>query len=283
MNKVPNLLGLRSTKQSEYLYQIYLIRLRQCSRWHRIVEACRQIRAYALQRGQPRMAEFTYDFEIDALSQLGRYSVAWRQLRRLERIAYGRNIKLNAEKWRSYELNWFIRYHSPLLYFLGRYRLARQLIEATLAKMFRPSRTNVSYELLRYIYNSVRKPQQRQHVTLFHIYAAMGKSLVEWPGWTRFVEGLHPKLFTLAGVQKRDLIHQPELLRSLHDGIEAELKRRLTAGVSDGQRDLTDTASKVKRRQEAVLKKTAPLQRTASEHQKQLESIFPELKALTEK
>jgi len=281
MNRVPNLLRLRSAKEFEYLYQLYLLRLTQSSRWDRTLEACRQIRSYAARAGRPRLADFTYYFEIDALCQLGKFSAAWGQLRRLERLAYGRSINLNAKSWRSDELDWFLRYHPQILYFLGRNRLARRLYEAMLGKMLR-TRDDSSFELLPHVYNSINPPHYRQQVSLFHIYAALGKSLSEWPDWTRFVRGLHPKLLILAGVTKEELLRNPGLMRTFDEAIHAEQKRRLTAGVSDGQRDLTDPPRKVKRRQEAVLKKRAPLQRTASEHQKQLECIFPELKALTE-
>ena len=280
MNRVPNLLRLRSAKKFEYLYQLYLIRLTQSSRWDRTLEACRQIRSFAARAGRPRLADFTYYFEIDALCQLGKFSAAWRQLRRLERIALGRNINVNAKSWRSEELDWFCRYHPQILYFLGRNRLARRLYEAMLGKMFRTSRDNSSYELLSYVYNSINQPHYRQQVTLFHIYAALGKTLSEWRDWARFVRELHPKLLILAGVKREKLLRHPGLLRALDEAIQAQQKCRLTAGVSDGHRDLTDPPQKVKRRQQAVLKKMAPLQRAAVEQQKDLESIFPELKAL---
>jgi hypothetical protein len=73
MNRVPNLLRLRSAKKSEYLYQLYLLRLTQSSRWERTLEACRQIRSFAARAGRPRLADFTYYFEIDALCQLGKF------------------------------------------------------------------------------------------------------------------------------------------------------------------------------------------------------------------
>jgi hypothetical protein len=67
MNSVPNLLRLRSAKESGHLYQDYLIRLMQSSRWDRTLEACRQIRSYAARAERPRLADFTYHFEIEAL------------------------------------------------------------------------------------------------------------------------------------------------------------------------------------------------------------------------
>jgi hypothetical protein len=279
MTNVPDLFGTCSPKKASQLYQLYLTRLMRNRRWSRIVEACRQIRSYASRAGRPRRADFSYHFEIDALCQLGKFSAAWRQLRRLERIAYGRSINLNAKSWRTHELDWFLRYHPQILYFLGRQRLARRLFEATLAKVFRPSHDS-SYQLLPYVYNSDPRPRYRQRVTLFHIYAALGKSLAEWQGWSRFVDGLHPKLVTLAGVEKQKLMRDPTLLRSLDNGTEAELKRRLTAGVSYDERDLTDPRERVRRRQRAVAKKIGNLSRADSEQQMQLESLFPELKTL---
>src|SRR5262245_10434029 len=209
MSNVPNLFGSQSSNKAAQLYQLYLLRLSQHSRWHRMVDACRQIRGYAQRRGRLRWADFTYHFEIDGLCQLREYPVAWRLLRRLERIAYGRNINLNAKQWRSDELDCFIGYHAPLLYFLGRYQLARRLLEATLAKMFRPSRNDSSYQLLAYVYNSDPRPRYRQRVTLSHIYAALGENLSEWSGWSRFVQGLHRKLLTLAGVKRQELLRDP--------------------------------------------------------------------------
>ena len=39
-------------------------------------------------------------------------------------------------------------------------------------------------------------------VTLSHFYSELGRSLTEWPLWTRFVADLHPKLFRMSGVSK---------------------------------------------------------------------------------
>ena len=280
MNRVPNLLRLRSAKESGYLYQDYLTRLMQSSRWDRTLEACRQIRSYAARHGRPRLADFTYHFEIDALCHLGEYSSAWRQLRRLERIAYGRSVNLKAKSWRSDELDWFLRYHPQILYFLGRYRMARRLYEAILGKLFKRSRSGASYEILPYVYNSIRRPKRRQHVTLFHIYRALGESLLKWSEWKQFVEGFHPKLFKVARVQRERLLQDPSLLRHLYERVEAEQNQRLTAGVSTGESDLTDPPAKVRRRQERLAAKIARLRVASAEHELQLRKIFPELRSL---
>ena len=277
MANLPNLFSSHAPKDASRLYHSFLTALRAASRWDRTVEACRQIRFRASRSRQTRVADFTYYFEIDALCELGNFPVAWRQLRRWERLAFGRNINLNAKSWRSGELDWFPQYHSQILYF---HRLARRLFDSTLEKMFRPSANDSSYELLPYVYSSATRPRHRLHVKLFHIYSALDKSLSEWSGWSRFVHGLHPKLLTLAGVKKQELLRDPRLLRSLDEAIDDELKGRLTAGVTDGQRDLTDPARKVKRRQQAIARRIGYTNRASLLLQGQLESIFPELERL---
>jgi hypothetical protein len=111
----------------------------------------------------------------------------------------------------------------------------------------------------------------------------LGQDLSGWPDWNKFVGGLHPKLLFLAGVKKAALLRDPGLLRALDGAIQAELERRLTAGVSDGQRDLTDPLGKVKRRQQTIARKIMNLQQSSSEQQRQLESIFPDLRAIAKR
>lgn len=245
-----------------------------------MVSVSRQIRCYAARFKKPRLADFTYHFEIDALCQLGDFPAAWRQLRRLERIACGRNIALHAKSWSLEELDWFSPYHPQILYFLGRNRLARRLCEAILRKMFRTSPDDSSYELLPYVYNSISRPKRRQHVTLCHIYRALGKSLLEWSEWEQFVKGFHPKLFKLAGVEPERLLPDPSLLRQLYEAIQAEQKQRLTAGVSAGESDLTDTPSKVRRRQQRITGRIGRQRLATRPQELQLEEIFPELGSL---
>jgi hypothetical protein len=267
--------------EAELSYSYYLSRLAINGRHRRIVDACRRIRRHAAAAGRPRLGDFTYHFEIEALCRLREWSTAWRQLRRLERIDFGRPIDLLAKSWSPRELDRFRYHYPPILYFLGRYRLARRLLEAVLAPSLAPGKNGMSYRLLPFVFKPVSRPRFWQDVTLHHLYRKLGKSLLEWPGWRDFVAGFHPKLVRLAGLTRRQLSDDPALLRRLSKAIAAEERRRLTARVSFGERDLTDPLPQVRRRQERVAIKSHALDRAMGERNRRVEEIFPEIRHLS--
>jgi hypothetical protein len=274
---VPSLFRLKTKTEAIRLYSLYLARLDAAARERRILEACRAIRNYAVRDKRPRWADFTYGFEVEALCKLGRYSDAWRQVRRLERIVHGPNIDLRADAWKPGELNWFFNYHPQILYFLHRYKLASRLLEALLEKLVTRRREGMSYEILWFVYKPIARPRSRHEVTLYHLYQRLGKSLVEWPEWEQFVKGFHPKLFRLAGISEEDLLRDPSLLRTFYNAITEERNRRLTANVSVGESELVDPVTKVHRHQQSIDRKRSLQDPVIRKRNQQLEEIFPEL------
>jgi hypothetical protein len=280
MPTVPNLFRDQDAREAKRLYSLYLSRLMAKSRQRRIVEACQQIRNYAARLKQPRSADFTFQFEIDALCKLRRFADAWKQLRRLERIAHGKNISLTAKKWGPEQLDWFWNYHPHILYFLGRYQPAGRMLEALFAEKMSRSEEGLSYELLPHIYKPVARPCDRHEVTLYHVYRKLGKKLLEWPQWEQFVNGFDPKLFTLAHIQREDLLRDAKLLRQFCEAIDKERKQRLTANVSTGDRDLVAPLEEVQQFQDAVAAKKALQDPVIAQREKQLQEVFPELQRL---
>lgn len=280
MPTVPNLFLDRNAREAKRLYSLYLAQLMTKSRKRRIVEASQQIRNYAARLKQPRSADFTFQFEIDALCKLRRFADAWKQLRRFERIAHGKNISLSKRKWEPEQLDWFWHYHPHILYFLGRYQLAARMLEALFAEKLSHPEAGVSYELLPDIYKPVSRPRDRHEVTLYHVYRKLGKKLSEWPQWEQFVNGFDPELFNLTNIQREDMLRDASLLRPFYEAISKERKERLTAHVSVGERELIDSPEEVQRFQNDVTAKRALQEPIITQDEKQLREIFPELQRL---
>ena len=280
MPTAPNLFREQPQQEAKRLYTLYLSHLMAKARDRRVVEACQQIRAYATRLKQPRSADFTFQFEIDALCKLRRFSDAWKQLRRLERIANGKNINLNAKEWEPEQLDWFWHYHPHILYFLGRYQLACRLLEALLAAKMAYPEEGLSYQLLPHVYKPVARPRERHEVTLYHLYRKLDKNLLEWPQWEQFVNGFDPKVFSLADIQREDLLQDASLLRPLCEAISTERKQRLTANVSAGEHELIDSPNEVQRFQDNVAAKRALQDPVIAQREQQLKEMFPELKRL---
>lgn len=207
-----NLFDSQTHEEAVQSYQLYLSGLLRNSRWNQMLDMCQQIRRQAAHRGSQGLADFTFHFEIEALCRMKKFPRAWRKLRHLEQVAYGRNINLHAKAWRSDELDWFSQYHPHILYFVGRYRLARRLFEAFLGKMVRGSRRGSSSDVMPYVYSAMKKPRLRQQVTLQHIYNKLGIRLEEWSDWTKFVAGFDPKVLARARVKREKLLYDPHLL-----------------------------------------------------------------------
>ena len=270
-------------KAAEQLYGIYLSRLMVAGHERRAVDACRQIREYARRHRKPLWGDFTYHLEIDALFKLKRFSAAWRQLRTLEVLAFGKNVDMNADSWSADQLAWFGSHHAPILYFLGRYRLAARLLEAMLRERMARPRKGLSYELMGYIYRPIARPRERHNVTLYHAYRKLGKNLVQWPQWKQFITGFRPELFQLARVTKSELLHDPSLLRPFYKAMADEAIRRSTAGVSRGEVDLIADPSEVRRYQEDVRAKKERLAAKSAEIDRKLRDVFPDLDQLHRK
>src|SRR5262245_18665538 len=102
MPTVPNLFRDQDAREAKRLYSLYLSRLMAKSRQRRIVEACQQIRNYAARLKQPRSADFTFQFEIDALCKLRRFADAWKQLRRLPQLDISNRERIMSKRMALY-------------------------------------------------------------------------------------------------------------------------------------------------------------------------------------
>lgn len=263
---------------AEQLYAAYLSRLSEQHRYELVEQSCRRIRQYAARHNKSDSAGFTFPFEIDALCRLHRFPQAWQQLKKLERAAHGRTIRIRARSWTSEELVWFRHYHPQILYFLGQYERARHLFEAMLSDLANRAERDVSYQLLWYVYSPARRVRQRTDVTLYHIYKKLHRDLRDWSHWRTFVSGISSEVLALAGVAREDLLRNPSLLRRVFARIREEQERRLDASVSSGQSDLTRSRKKVRQYQHKVLRSQASKFSDVSKEERRLEKIFPQLK-----
>lgn len=283
MRSVPDLFTTQPRNEILRLYSQYLGRLRTNRRDLRVVQSCRRIRVFARRAGNPDWAYFTYSFEISSLCRLKHFSAAWRQLRRWERAAWGRNLDPRALCWSRRELDWFFHYHPHVLYFLGRYQPALRMFEALLDQLVGRRREGMSYQVLWHVYRPVDRPRLPHEVTLYHLYRKLGKSLLEWSQWNRFVKGFHPRLLELAGITREELSQDPSRLRQLSEAIMAERTRRVTTGISFGERDLVDPPDKVRRSQKMLARKIAKFDAKTAKRKREerLENLFPELRVLS--
>ena len=277
MRSIPDLWRIKEDAQR--LYQLYLGRLMMSGAHERVVEASRRIRRHAA-RGPGREAGvFTFWFEVDALCDLKQYQTAWRQLRRWEEIALGRRIDLRRQTWPADELAWFEYEHIPLLYFMGRYREGCRLLEAILDSRLDEPRAR-SYDVLFRIYNGDKEPADRCRVTLTHFYSRLGKDLLRWPRWEEFVNGLDSRLFRLAAIRREELLADPRRLTPFYKRLMAIRDERMTSGTTSGERDLTDSAAKVRKRQDGVQETRRQFNESYKARRKvlnaKLRDIFPE-------
>lgn len=275
----------RSEEDAERLYQLYLCRLEMNGMHQQIVKVCPLIRRYATRGPGARAGLFTFSLEIDSLCHLKRYETAWRRLRRREEIVFGRRLDLRRREWTIDDASDLEFYYAPLLFFLGRHRQGCGFLETSLSFWFTTSKV-ASYELLTRVYNEDTRPTNRCRVTLSHFYTRLGKRLIEWQYWERFVAGLHPRLFRLAGIRRDELFSDPAQLPKFYNQLMQEREQRTPTGVGGSLSDLVDSASKVQRRQKAIERRlkefhlrTQPARECTNA---KLSELFPELQSLPE-
>lgn len=265
------------------LYLLYLNRLRMNGSHERILTASRQIRRHATRGPGLKAGLFTFSFEIDALCELGQYQAAWRQLRRWEEIARGRRIDLGCRTWSADELAMLEFHHIPLFFFKGQYRQGCRLLEAVLDVML-DERKARSYDLMFHIYNRDREPTNLCRVTLTHYYARLGKDLRQWPRWESFVNGFHPRLFRLAGIRPEEIVADPRRLAAFYERLLEIRSERTRSGITGGERDLTDSAKAVEKRQIVLQEKLDRFREGFKSRSQFLDTklleLFPELRDL---
>jgi hypothetical protein len=267
-------------EDQERLYALYLLALARHGQHGRVVTACRAIRRHAARGPGVSAALFTCDCELDALCALGRYGAAWRRLREREAILFGERLDLRRREWPAEMASQLEYAYAPLLYFLGRERRGCALLEAALESAFIGPRVR-SFDILFRIANGDPEPESRYQVTLKHFYDRLGKNLREWRRWGAFVDGLHPRLFRLAGIDRRDLLGDGAALTPLVNRLLEVRDARTFTGVGGAQADLLDSPARVQRRQEALAEKLDRFEeRIAPVHaevEAKLRALFPEL------
>ena len=279
MRSVPDLFGASNSRNDiERYYSVYLIQLLRANRTRRAVEACRSIRRFARNHGQPKAAIFTFPLEMDAYNRGKQNAPAmWRVLRSWDRMALGRSIDLAAHRWSAKDAHRLLFFYAPVLYLRGHYRLGCELLEKAIKMHSR--RKGWGFELLWHVYKPLGRPSKTYDVSLIHFYRALRRDIRDWELWPDFVDDFPAKLFRLSGVRRDALRSNPALLKPFFQWICAERDRRLFSGTTVGVKDLLDDAVKVKRRQTHVAKKIATLRNDPQRlsFEEKIRKTFPEL------
>lgn len=278
----PDLFASQETGEARRLYELYLSCLMVRHRHEDMVRACRTIRGHARRGPGTREGVFTYWYEINALCSLGKYPAAWRALTRRDALVHGKRMSISGGK-KSLLGTWteITCHHAPILYFLGRYRRGCALLETALDAAMRSGRQR-SYELLFRVFKPEREPGAIHRVTLRHFYDRLGRSLDQWRHWARFLEGFHPRMFTLARVDREDLLLHPERMEMFFNRLmRARAERTGHSMIGRGEKDLLEAPSRVRRWHLATRRKMVRWARRSSRHrnatEEKLRALFPDL------
>jgi hypothetical protein len=275
MAETPNLFQSEWDAETIRCYERFLSRLCWAGRTKRTIAACRQIRRFAASNHAERA--FTYFWELEAYGRLQDFDSMWQVLRAWERAAFKKRLNLTEHRWNSDDFHQLIYYYGPILYLRGRYGLGRRLMETALSMA--ADQKGWSFEMLWHVYKPINRPASIYEVTLSNFYSASGRKLTEWPLWDSFVDNLDSRVLRMSQVPRPELRKDSALLRSLFAWITGERRRRLSSGTTDGLRDLTEPAGKVRNRQQKIKEKLLKLDEDPGqeERERRLVAIFPEL------
>jgi hypothetical protein len=81
----------------------------------------------------------------------------------------------------------------------------------------------------------------------------------------------------VTSIRQEDWLRDASLLARFYEKVNEERKRRLTANVSLGERELVDSPDLVQRSQEDIAKKKAQLDSIVIQREGHLKEVFPEL------
>jgi hypothetical protein len=97
-----------------------------------------------------------------------------------------------------------------------------------------------------------------------------------------FVSDFDPKLFRLRGGPRLALKCDPNLLKPFYCRITKQRRQRLFSGGTYGERDLTESAEKVRKRQPVTKRRILAIAEDprGEELERRLRSLFPELSDL---
>ena len=279
--RIPDL--WRAEEDASRLYSLYLAHLSMNGRYEQVVAACPKIRRYAARGPGAKEGLFTFHYELDAFVELNRYSEAWRQLRLREQPIFGKRFNLRRREWSAEDCQDLWSFYAPLLFFLRNYHQGCALLEISLDSWFGPQKVR-SYDVLFHVYNGDEEPDNRCRVTLKHFYTRLRKNLSEWRHWEKFVNGIHPRLFRLAGVKREELLADSEHLSSLFGKLMEIRDERTISGFTRGQADLIESPRKVQERQAAIRAKHDEFgERTSATRKRinnKLRELFPEIASL---
>lgn len=123
-------------------------------------------------------------------------------------------------------------------------------------------------------------PTRTYDVTLWHFYQALGRDLRTWPLWNAFIDGFDPKLFEHSGIGQEALRQDPQRLGPFFAWIIRTRNERTFSGTTAGEKDVTESKSKVRRRQAATLKqlRKLPQQPDMQAWDRRMIELFPELR-----
>ena len=216
---------------------------------------------------------------MEAHGQNGDFEAMWRSLRAEECLRRGHRLRLASHCWSHREHPDLIFRYAPLLYLRGRYRLGCRLMETALEMASR--RKSWSFESLWHVYKPLKAPTTIYDVTLAHFYTALRRDLSDWERWDKFVNGFDPKLFEASGIERDALRQNPGLMKSFFNWIVTERRKRLFTGTADGECDLVETPSEVRRRQSARKELLLRFDQGRDLFDQKLEALFPELSKLS--
>lgn len=212
---IPNLFG--ATDDAERLYSIMLARLQLHDAFQEIVAAADAIRAHARNSGDERAALLTHHHERDALWYLGRHDDNWARHVEFETQVFGGLIDLDAEDVADRDVYSMSQMRSPLHFACGRFSESAVCKERELSAWFKHDSFND--QLLYSVTNNDEHPTHPVRVTLRHVYAALGKSLTDWPGWEWFAALIPDPLVEKVGTTHEALRLDPSRLAAIGDAV----------------------------------------------------------------
>jgi hypothetical protein len=278
VSRIPNLFqGSQKITDAQRLYEIFLSRLITAQRSDLVLTACREIRRIATKAGRPRAGVFTYFWEMEALGLRRDFEAMWRALKAQEKARRGMSLSVASHRWASKDTHLLVFSYAPILYLRGKHRLGCRLMETALEIASRQK--GWSFEWLWHVYKPQKTPSSTYDVTLAHFYTALDRDLSEWKLWNKFLDGFNPKLYRASGIAKESLRQDPRLIKPFFEWIVAERRKRLFTGTTDGQRDLVDTPSRVRRRQSARARMLVKFDEQPERDlfDQKLQQLFPEL------
>lgn len=248
--ELPNLFVTESRDIATRLYAVAIPRLLWRGRPAEALEMIRRVRAFGTtSRVAARWTMWTYSFEFEALVALGEFESAWRLMRKHLRLRYPLLANQPVEQRVRWMPDFVAHTEMSAAFFSGRVEYAARAMEAFLAWSVPRAE---AYEVRYGLYNGDPAPTLFR-VTLFHIYARLGRKLSSWPLWSAWVSRLDAELLRITGISREDLRVDSDKLVEFEKNLRAAEEGRRPAGVTFGQRDVLEPKKKVLARQRRII------------------------------